>query len=140
MRILWGLAATSFGGYSERLTSHELADEVRPDECSIDDASAAPRDRAVDRRARLPGAQLHARRNETGDGVFFYHSSCEEPGIAGLAEVASEPYPDPTQFDRKSKYYDAASKRDTPLDAGRHQGGTKNPPRPACRNCASNLL
>ena len=71
-------------------------------------------DRAVDRRARVPGAQLHARRYEPGDGVFFYHSSCAEPGIVGLAEVASEPYPDPTQFDRKSKYYDAGSKRDAP--------------------------
>ncbi len=49
-----------------------------------------------------------------GDGVFFYHSSCPEPGIAGLAEVASEPYPDPSQFDRKSPYYDAKSDRATP--------------------------
>jgi predicted RNA-binding protein with PUA-like domain len=51
---------------------------------------------------------------QTGDGVFFYHSSCEVPGIVGLAEVASAPYADPTQFDRKSKYYDAAAKRDAP--------------------------
>jgi predicted RNA-binding protein with PUA-like domain len=49
-----------------------------------------------------------------GDGVLFYHSSCAEPGIAGLAEVASAPYPDPTQFDRKSEYYDPASKKDAP--------------------------
>ena len=53
-------------------------------------------------------------RMQLRDGVFFYHSSCDEPGIVGLAEVASEPYPDPTQFDRKSKYYDAAAKRDAP--------------------------
>ena len=49
-----------------------------------------------------------------GDGVLFYHSSCPEPGIAGLAEVASAAYPDATQFDKKSKYYDAASKKDNP--------------------------
>ena len=49
-----------------------------------------------------------------GDCVLFYHSSCPEPGIAGIAEVASSVYPDATQFDRKSKYYDAASKQDDP--------------------------
>jgi predicted RNA-binding protein with PUA-like domain len=49
-----------------------------------------------------------------GDGVLFYHSSCPEPGIAGLAEVASAPYPDETQFDPKSDYYDPAAKRDQP--------------------------
>ncbi len=49
-----------------------------------------------------------------GDGVLFYHSSCAEPGIAGLAEVASTAYPDATQFDPKSKYYDAASRREEP--------------------------
>ena len=49
-----------------------------------------------------------------GDGVLFYHSSCAEPGIAGLAEVASAAYTDDTQFDRKSPYFDPAAKRDTP--------------------------
>ena len=49
-----------------------------------------------------------------GDGVLFYHSSCAEPGIAGLAEVASTARPDPTQFDRKSDYYDPKSNRTTP--------------------------
>jgi predicted RNA-binding protein with PUA-like domain len=53
-------------------------------------------------------------RMHPGDGVLFYHSSCAEPGIAGLAEVASEAYPDPTQFDRKSKYFDATSRREEP--------------------------
>jgi predicted RNA-binding protein with PUA-like domain len=51
---------------------------------------------------------------QVGDGVLFYHSSCPEPGIAGLAEVASQAYPDKTQFDRKSDYYDAASKKEAP--------------------------
>lgn len=41
-----------------------------------------------------------------GDGVLFYHSSCPEPGIVGLAEVATDAYPDATQFDPASKYYD----------------------------------
>jgi predicted RNA-binding protein with PUA-like domain len=49
-----------------------------------------------------------------GDGVFFYHSNCAEPGIAGLAEVATDAYPDPSQFDPKSKYFDPGSSRDNP--------------------------
>ena len=49
-----------------------------------------------------------------GDKVFFYHSNCDEPGIVGVAEVATDAYPDPSQFDPKSKYFDAASSRDNP--------------------------
>jgi predicted RNA-binding protein with PUA-like domain len=44
-----------------------------------------------------------------GDEILFYHSSCKEPGVTGIARVASAPYADPTQFDRKSKYFDAKS-------------------------------
>jgi predicted RNA-binding protein with PUA-like domain len=44
-----------------------------------------------------------------GDLILFYHSNATPPGIAGLAEVASEPFPDPTAFDKKSKYYDPKS-------------------------------
>jgi predicted RNA-binding protein with PUA-like domain len=44
-----------------------------------------------------------------GDGVLFYHSNSEPAGVAGLAEVASAPYADPTQFDRRDPHYDAAS-------------------------------
>ena len=51
---------------------------------------------------------------QVGDGVLFYHSSCPEPGVAGLARVASAPFPDPTQFVRKSPYYDARSTRAEP--------------------------
>ncbi len=86
-----------------------------PDECSIDDALAAP-----GRITPWTGVRNYQARNfmlnemQLGDGVLFYHSSCPEPGIAGLAEVASAPYPDPTQFDRKSEYYDRAAKRDKP--------------------------
>ena len=86
-----------------------------PDECSIDDALAAP-----GRLTPWTGVRNYQARNtmrdamRIGDGVLFYHSSCAEPGIAGLAEVASTARPDPTQFDRKSDYYDPKSKRTTP--------------------------
>jgi predicted RNA-binding protein with PUA-like domain len=86
-----------------------------PDECSIDDALAAP-----GRLTPWTGVRNYQARNtmrdamRIGDGVLFYHSSCAEPGIAGLAEVASAAYPDPTQFDRKSDYFDAKSKREAP--------------------------
>jgi predicted RNA-binding protein with PUA-like domain len=49
-----------------------------------------------------------------GDRVFFYHSNCAVPGIVGIAKVASRPYPDPTQFDPKSKYFDAGSDPEEP--------------------------
>jgi predicted RNA-binding protein with PUA-like domain len=86
-----------------------------PDECSIDDALAAP-----GRKTPWSGVRNYQARNfmrdemRVGDGVLFYHSSCAEPGIAGLAEVASAPYPDASQFDAKSDYFDAKSSRDAP--------------------------
>jgi predicted RNA-binding protein with PUA-like domain len=86
-----------------------------PDECSIDDVLAAP-----ERKTAWSGVRNYQARNfmrdgmRVGDGVFFYHSSCDEPGIAGIAEVASAPYTDASQFDKKSPYYDAASKKDAP--------------------------
>lgn len=49
-----------------------------------------------------------------GDRGFFYHSSCEVPGIAGIVEISRAAYPDETQFDRKSKQYDSAATRDNP--------------------------
>ena len=49
-----------------------------------------------------------------GDQVFFYHSNCTVPGIVGIAEVATDAYPDPSQFDPKSKYFDPGSSRDNP--------------------------
>jgi len=49
-----------------------------------------------------------------GDKVFFYHSNCAEPGIVGIATVATDAYPDPSQFDPKSKYFDPGSSRDNP--------------------------
>jgi len=49
-----------------------------------------------------------------GDGVLFYHSNCKEPGVVGVAEVASEAYPDPTQFDPQSDYFDPAARPEQP--------------------------
>ncbi len=49
-----------------------------------------------------------------GDGVLFYHSSCPEPGIAGLAKVGTPAYPDASQFDPKDKYYDAKATPESP--------------------------
>lgn len=51
---------------------------------------------------------------KVGDKVFFYHSNAKPAGIVGICEIASKPYPDPTQFDSKSKYYDDSSSADNP--------------------------
>ena len=51
---------------------------------------------------------------KVGDRAFFYHSNCDEPGIVGIVEVSAPAHPDNTQFDKKSHYYDAASKKETP--------------------------
>ena len=86
-----------------------------PDECSIDDVLKAP-----GQKTPWSGVRNYQARNfmkdgmAVGDGVFFYHSSCPEPGIAGLAEVASKPYVDKSQFDPASPYFDPKSKKDAP--------------------------
>jgi predicted RNA-binding protein with PUA-like domain len=86
-----------------------------PDEFSIDDLVKAP-----GKRVPWFGVRNYQARNfmrdqmRPGDLVLFYHSSCPEPGIAGIAEVFGSPYPDATQFDRKSKYYDPAATREAP--------------------------
>lgn len=60
-------------------------------------------------------ARNHMRDNmKKGDKILFYHSSCTPPHIAGFAQVASEPYPDPTQFDPTSDSYDPKSKKEAP--------------------------
>ena len=59
-------------------------------------------------------ARNHMRQMQVGDGVLFYHSSCAVPAIVGIAKVASTAYPDPTQFDPKSDYFDAKSTREEP--------------------------
>jgi predicted RNA-binding protein with PUA-like domain len=52
---------------------------------------------------------------QPGDEALFYHSSCPEPGVAGVMKVVSEPYPDPTQFDPKSEYFDPKATREKPI-------------------------
>jgi len=84
-----------------------------PDEISIDDALASK---------VVPwfGVRNYQARNfmrdqmKTGDGVLFYHSSCAEPGIAGIAEVFSTAYPDHTQFDLASPYFDPKATEENP--------------------------
>lgn len=86
-----------------------------PDEVSVDDVAAMPK-------KTVPwfGVRNYLARNymrdqmQVGDPVFFYHSSCPEPGIAGIAKVASTPYPDDTQFDPKGKYFDPKATREQP--------------------------
>ena len=86
-----------------------------PQECSIDDALAAP-----GRTVPWTGVRNYQARNfmrdamRVGDGVLFYHSSCPEPGIAGIARFASNSRTDPTQFDPASPYFDPQSSPDTP--------------------------
>ena len=81
----------------------------------IDDALAAP-----GRTVPWTGVRNYQARNfmrdamRVGDGVLFYHSSCPEPGIAGIARIASNSRTDPTQFDPASPYFDPQSSPDTP--------------------------
>ena len=51
---------------------------------------------------------------QVGDGILFYHSNCAEPGVVGIAEVASAAHADPTQFNKRSDYFDPASKPEEP--------------------------
>jgi predicted RNA-binding protein with PUA-like domain len=86
-----------------------------PEEASIDDLARAPQQ-------TLPwtGVRNYQARNfmrdlmQVGDGVLFYHSSCPQPGIAGLARIAGSLAPDTTQFDAKSPYFDAKSTQNAP--------------------------
>lgn len=59
-------------------------------------------------------ARNYMRDMKVGERAFFYHSSCPEPGIAGVVEVAHLAYPDPSQFDAKGKYYDAKATQENP--------------------------
>jgi len=86
-----------------------------PDEFSIDDLVAAPKQSTPWFGVRNYMARNYMRDSmRVGDGVLFYHSSCEVPGIYGLAEVSSTPYPDDTQFQKKSPYYDPKAKKEEP--------------------------
>lgn len=86
-----------------------------PDEVSFDDVLSAPGQTVA-----WFGVRNYQARNfmrdamAVGDGVLFYHSSCAVPGVAGLAEIASGPYPDATQFDPASHYHDPKATPETP--------------------------
>lgn len=98
-----------------REAPHYWLMKSEPSEVSVDDALAAPG-------ATVPwtGVRNYQARNfmrdgmRVGDGVLFYHSSCAEPGIVGLARVASTAYPDPTQFDPASPYFDPKATPEAP--------------------------
>ena len=86
-----------------------------PDECSIDDALAAPQHTVPWTGVRNYQARNFMRDDmQVGDGVLFYHSSCPEPGISGIARIASVTRADPTQFDPESPYFDPKSPPDKP--------------------------
>ena len=86
-----------------------------PDVFSFEDLKACP-----DQTEPWDGVRNYQARNfmrdemKVGDKILFYHSNTKPPGVAGIAKVASDPYPDPTAFDKKSKYYDAKSDPENP--------------------------
>ena len=86
-----------------------------PDVFSIDHLAAAPK-----KITSWDGVRNYQVRNfmrdqmKPGDQAFFYHSSCAQPGIAGIVTINSTAYPDPTQFDHQHHHYDAGSTRDNP--------------------------
>ncbi|MDB5863977.1 MAG: hypothetical protein JWO70_1783 [Betaproteobacteria bacterium] len=75
---------------------------------------------AKDRTTSWGGVRNYQARNfmrdqmKVGDQAFFYHSNCDEPGIVGIVEVSAAAHPDETQFEKKSPYYDATSRREEP--------------------------
>ena len=85
-----------------------------PDECSIDDLANLPNQTVPWTGVRNYQARNFMREMRLGDLAFFYHSSCPQPGIAGIARISRLAYPDATQFDPQSKYFDAKSKPDAP--------------------------
>lgn len=86
-----------------------------PSAFSFDDLEASPK-----RETCWDGVRNYQARNfmrdamQEGDLAFFYHSSCAEPGIAGIAQIVSSAYPDHTAFDPTDKHFDAASDPDNP--------------------------
>ena len=85
-----------------------------PDSFSIDDLAQRPRQIEPWDGVRNYQARNFMRQMQAGDQAFFYHSSCDVPGIAGLMKVAAAAYPDPTQFDPRHHHYDPASKQEEP--------------------------
>lgn len=89
--------------------------KTEPDTFSIDDLNNSPKKTAPWEGVRNYQARNYMRDEmKKGDLIFIYHSSCKEVGIAGLASVAKTSYPDPTQFQKESEYYDPKSTEDLP--------------------------
>jgi predicted RNA-binding protein with PUA-like domain len=90
-----------------------------PDEFSIDDLVRSPRQETAWFGVRNYQARNFMRDEmKVGDRAFFYHSSCPEPGVAGIVEVSAPAHPDATQFDPESTYHDPKSTRDNPRWVG----------------------
>ena len=86
-----------------------------PSDVSIDDLAAMPKQSVAWYGVRNYQARNFMRdQMRVGDGVLFYHSNCKEPGIAGIARVGSAVYPDATQFDRKSRFFDPKATPEQP--------------------------
>lgn len=85
-----------------------------PDVFGIDDLKNAPGGTDHWDGVRNYQARNYMREMEKGDEVLFYHSNCKEPGVAGLATVAREAYPDHTAFDPEDPHYDPKSDPDKP--------------------------
>ena len=96
-----------------RRPKHYWLMKTEPDVFSIDDLQRKGKE-------GWDGVRNYQARNllrdelKPGDGVLFYHSSAKPPGVAGLARISQGGHPDPSQFDKRSKYFDAGSKRDDP--------------------------
>ena len=95
---------------------HHWLLKTEPDTFGIDELAAAPR-----RTTSWEGVRNYQARNmlrddiKRGDLAFFYHSSCDEPGIAGIVEVVRAGYPDASAWDPRSPYHDAKSPENKPL-------------------------
>ena len=85
-----------------------------PSTFSIDHLAAAKKSTTGWDGVRNFQARNFLREMRSGDLAFFYHSSCDVPGVAGIVKVVREGYPDPTAFDAKDEHYDPDSKRDNP--------------------------
>ena len=86
-----------------------------PSEVSVDDVLRRPGQRVDWFGVRNYQARNYMMRDmQVGDGVLFYHSSCPQPGVAGLAEISRRAIPDETQFDPESPYYDPKATREKP--------------------------
>ena len=89
--------------------------KCEPHECSFDELKTREK-----RTGYWRGVRNYQARNlirdqmAKGDLAFFYHSNCDEPGVAGIAEIVAAGYPDPSQFDKSDRYHDAKSKPEDP--------------------------